>query len=193
MWQWDWQCGKGNPMVSKDINLIAFEKKLSQAELVARKRLKNTVLATLFIYTLLSASILGYFFYLRQKLATIEAQINNEQARVKIMARNEGAYMILKQKSTALSKIMPLKVDYVSLLSFLKSQESDLVSFSDMTFTEAGQVSFQVSLKDTPALDAFLNTLTAEKDKLFRRVELSGVDFKADGTFQITFTLQANS
>ena len=106
------------------------------------------------------------------------------------MSRDEGKYLLLKQKADALQQILGARFPYVDLFEFFHGLASDMVKISSLEMNQAGSLVINVNTLDSAALDTFISAILDQAQKRFGRVELTGVDYKSDNTYSITLNIQ---
>jgi len=177
-------------MATREINLIGIKKKFTPYEEKIKGISHRLIPIVLITYAIILISVFSVSFYIQDKLASKERSVASERDQIKKMSRDEGKYLLLKQKADALQQILGARFPYVDLFEFFHGLASDMVKISSLEMNQAGSLVINVNTLDSAALDTFISAILDQAQKRFGRVELTGVDYKSDNTYSITLNIQ---
>lgn len=179
--------------MSREINLITKIDEISSVEQKVRDIVKKWIPSVLVIFTLILAITLGISFYLRYQLRQVAASIDNEKTQIGSLAKNEGMYILLKQKADAIHTIMTHHYPYVNLYNFFQSQTNPDLQLLTVLLSESGAVQINVQVKSSDILDNYINRLLDEGGKLFHRIELISIQLKPEAYYDVTFEISTSA
>lgn len=177
-------------MASREINLIADKHGLSAHAVRMRQVFRRVVPIVLGIFLIASVSVLVLSFDASRKLNDVEKRIVGEREHIGSLSRNEGTYLMLKQKAVALSKILAIRYPYPELWEFLKSLESDSVKIERLSLSDSGMTNMVVKAQDTEAIDTYINRILEGAPERFNFINLENAQLQG-GKFSITLVAQS--
>ncbi len=180
-------------MASKEINLLQAKQEISSESNRWKNLLLKVVTPFLFLFIAMAVLIIGVNIYLDQQLNSVKTQVDSELVLIKSMEKNEGIYMLLKQKATAISTIMQNRYAYDSVYNFVENLNQKGGKVLSLSISEAGNVSLSVEIPDTQTLDDFLKAIIADAEKRFNKVQLNGITYKPGTNYMISFTINAKN
>ena len=172
-------------MPSREINLSFDTRRPNPNVVETWKFIKRFLPPVLGIYAAILLGVLGYSFYLTRTLDQLDASLNQTREQIKSLARNEGMYLVLKQKAQAVAFIQKNRYPFADQFAFYKNLELAGGILSNLSLNGAGQTTFTVHIDDTPRLDGYINVLVGEATQKFHSVELNSIGFNPDGSYNI--------
>ena len=183
--------------MAREINLLTEKQILSAQEQELRRKIAIWVPFILGILVVSLGVVLGSRFYLSRLLSQTGTGITREKNRIGELEKNEGMYLILKQKATALSQIINSHYPYHSLFQFIKTLEyqtdPNSAKITSVVLAETGEVKLETAVSDTEKLDRFISQLLQEAQVRFERVELVSVAVKQDAGYEIILDIETAS
>lgn len=179
-------------MAAKNINLLGEERVVNPEVQRARHALKTSIMLVTVFFFLIVSSIFIALLYMSNQLESTSKAITSERARIKALEKNEGAYVLLKQKSVSLVQIISNRYPYIPLIEYLKQLIEEKAAIHSMSLRETGETEITITVADSQGLDSFINELLEESDKRFARIELRTFRATNDGTYDATLLLTAN-
>ena len=176
-------------MLPKEINLIPNKKTLSPQETALRRRLGKWMPFLLVGYLLILGGVLGYWLFLSQNSAQIEADINTEKRLISERTNDEGLYSLLKQKALALTKIYGNRTDYSALYNYFTEVAGSEITIKSVRMIDNGNTVLEVDALNSFAVDTFVGRLLQDGPDHFRRIELNGVHLAPGGKYTISLEI----
>jgi len=180
-------------MAHREINLITTKRVLTPEEQSIQKRLRFWMPLILGAFTLVFITIMGYSFYLNNRLANLDSSIKLERDSIAAKEKDEGLYTLLKQKISALTQIFGLRYAYSPVFDFLNNLATDGITIRSIQLLRSGNTVLIIRAADAFKLDTFVRNVLKEAEAHFNRVELVGVQFNPQGDYAITLNLSTNN
>lgn len=179
-------------MAANNINLLGEERVVNPEVQRARHALKTSIILVTAFFLLIVSSIFIALFYISNQLEATSRAITSERARIKALEKNEGAYVLLKQKAVSLVQILSNRYPYIPLIEYLKQLAGEEAAIHSISLRESGETEVIISVANSQGLDSFINALLAESAKRFTRIELRTLRSTIDGGYDATLFLTAN-
>lgn len=178
-------------MAAKNINLLGEERVLSPDVQRARKTLKTGTSIFMVIFFLVVSAIFVMSLYISNQLEATSRAVTSERARIKALEKNEGAYVLLKQKAVSLVQIMSNRYPFIPLIEFMRQLTGEEAAIHALRLRESGETEVVVSVANSQVLDRFINELLDESANRFTRIELRTLHSTNDGRYDATLSLFA--
>jgi hypothetical protein len=180
-------------MAYREINLIASKKAFTPEERAVRKLLTTWTPIVLVGYLLVLTGILGYFYVLSFNVSQTETAIGKEKQLISAREKDEGLYLLVKQKASALNRIFTERYPYTTIYDFFANINQEGTSIKSIKLADDGNAVLDVSADDTYKLDTFIKTLLASAKIYFNRVELIGVQYSPKGVYTVTLDINTKN
>ena len=175
--------------MAREINLLPKLDTFSPEQIRLKKFVSWGLPLILVIYVLTLSVILVFVYSVNQQLADADKAILEEKSKIGNLSRNESVYLLLKQKASALNKILTSHYPYRQQLEYFKSLAINGNEIKNIEISESGQVILTVKTADTGKLDELISQILKSAEKRFRKVELQGIQYIPGGNITLTLNL----
>ena len=126
-------------MASREINLVPKVQADTPQELKVKRLLKHDVPLVLGVVVLILVALGGYsYIYLGGQIGGLERNIATERSQIEAIKKNEGIYLLLKQKATALSTIFSQRYPYADVFNYFQGLKNENVVIRSMIMATGG-------------------------------------------------------
>lgn len=176
-------------MATREINLVSEKEALSSQDIRIRRLLKFWTPLFLVIFLIILGVAVFFQFRTTQQLSGLNTQISSVENQIKSMERNESAYLLLKQKATAISDILNSRFAFIDIINYFKSFENNDVKINSMSLMNSGTIQLDMRLGDSELLDNLLTTFIEAGGKKFKTIELTSINLRPDYTYEINLNI----
>ena len=176
-------------MAAREINLIHERKIFTPFEERFIHDIYKALPYVLGSFALILILTFSISFYINRTLNKLDQDIASEKDQIRAKEKDEGRYLLLKQKASALSQIINTQYPYADFFNYIKSLTGADVLLNDISMAANGNVILSVTVKNTEVLDTFIKTILTDADSRFRQIELSGLEFNGGSDFTIQLAI----
>ena len=172
-------------MANQEIDLLKVHPDTAVRRLSLLRKAKVASFLILIFYCLFAGGILFYWLKVREKNEQVAKQIKERELSLRNLKPTESAYALLKQKSTALNKLLlEERTDFGTILSEFSSFISPEVEISSVELNEEGNLSFSGKTANAVLLADFLDLLLSEKgEEIIKSASLTSSSREEDGSY----------
>lgn len=178
-------------MASKEINLFTKKIHFSPQEEKIQGMIQVITPVILIVFVVVLVAVLGGSIYIRASDARMNNQMESAKTQISQLEKNEGLYLLLKQKASAITQIINSRFPYLEVFSYLKSIERDNNVIQSITIEESGKVSLIMKIINTDTLDSFVTEILSQANERYNRIEILGLEYNPEGNYVLSLEVSA--
>lgn len=175
--------------MAREINLIPKREESTPEQIRLQAFVKWGLPLILIVYVFMLALVLVFAYSINQQLADADKNILDEKSKINALRRNESIYLLLKQKTLALNKILPDHYPYPMQLEYFKSLNTTGAIVKAIEIADSGQVLLTLDTSDSTVVDTLVTEILKAAVKRFRNVELQGIQYTPGGSIILRLNL----
>ncbi len=180
-------------MVSREINLLSEKHSVSPSELAFRRLLGIWTPLVLGLYLFILSATLITSFYFKSRLANVENRMKQERSQIQALEKNEGTYLLLKQKAGVLKRILDARFPYNDLFFYFQDLKNFQATIKSINLNSSGELTVNLSVPDSSTMEVLFNGLLTDGKSRFNRIELVSVLLKSTGGYDLSLALTSNT
>lgn len=176
--------------MSGEINLIREKHFVSAKTESVRQLIYRLTSILLLLFVVVLGGSLIYFMKLNADSNKLNDDLTRVKQSIKELQKNEGIYMLLKQKSSSINQIISNRYPYLDRFDYLRNLENENIKINSIALSDTKTSAINVLVKDSPTLDQLTQTILQDANLKYRNIDIKSIVYQVDSSMVINLELK---
>ncbi len=158
-----------------------------QAKIRRWAQVGSTILLVGYFFIL--SSIFSYFLLLKQKAASVQAQINETEQQVRLLQGRESKQLLLKEKLKELTEILKSGQDSTAALREVQGLALEGIAFTSLSYL-GNELRLEGEAVNALVFDELVKSLANVTENRFSQVLFESINKMEDGDYQFQILIK---